>query len=302
MGVGAIQAMLKGGLKVAGQRIVVAGSGPLLLAVAATLKAAGAIIVEICEQASIWQLLPFALGLVSTPGKIVEGIRYKAATWGVPFYSSSWPVEACGESRLQSVMISTEGKVREIPCNYLACGFHLVPNLELPVMLGCRTKDGAVSVDEWQRSSQPNIFCAGESTGIGGLELSLMEGQIAGLAAAGQTERARSFFRQREALRGFSARLANAFALRAELKTLARTDTLLCRCEDVPYGAVKQHHSWRSAKLHTRCGMGPCQGRVCGSATEFLFGWTTGAVRPPIFPVHISSLTLQDEPTLAADP
>ncbi len=147
-----------------------------------------------------------------------------------------------------------------------------------------------------------NIFCAGELTGIGGLELSLVEGQIAGLAAAGQIEPARSFFSQREALRGFSARLANAFALRAELKTLARGDTLFCRCEDVSYGAVHQHHSWRSAKLHTRCGMGPCQGRVCGNAAEFLFGWTAGAVRPPIFPVHIASLALQDEPTLVADP
>ncbi|MHB1307781.1 MAG: hypothetical protein ACYC23_11935, partial [Limisphaerales bacterium] len=49
------------------------------------------------------------------------------------------------------------------------------------------------------------------------------------------------------------------------------------------------HHA-REAKLHTRCGMGPCQGRVCGAATRFLYGWKTDSVRPPIFPVRTDAL------------
>jgi hypothetical protein len=84
--------------------------------------------------------------------------------------------------------------------------------------------------------------------------------------------------------------LKDAFPLRPELKNLARPDTLVCRCEDVPHERLCEHSSWRAAKLHARCGMGPCQGRVCAPAAEFLFGWEIDSVRPPVFPVRCSSL------------
>lgn len=295
MGVGAIQAMVKGGLPIRGKRVVLAGSGPLLLAVAASLKAAGAIVVCVCEQASVSQLLPFALSLVATPGKIAEGICYKAATLEIPFHTSSWPVEIQTASMNASdgslsVTLSIDGNLKTIACDYLACGFHLAPNIELPALLGCELANGAVAVNEWQETSVPGVYCAGEPTGIGGLELSLVEGQIAGLAAAGKAELARGLFAKRRRLSRFAARLGAAFALRPELKTLPEDETLLCRCEDVPYGAVRKHLSWRAAKLHTRCGMGPCQGRVCGTAAEFLLGWKVDSVRPPVFPALVSSL------------
>jgi NADPH-dependent 2,4-dienoyl-CoA reductase/sulfur reductase-like enzyme len=290
MGVGAIQAMVKSGLPVHGKRVVVAGSGPLLLAVAASLKAAGATVVCICEQASLGQLAPFAFSLPATSGKIGEGLRYKTATWGVPFHTSSWPIEASGDAQLREVVLSVRGNPRHIACDYLACGFHLVPNIELAALLGCGLANGAAVVDEWQQSTVPGIFCAGETTGIGGLELSLIEGQIAGLAAAGQQDQAHGLFAQRRRLSRFAARLAKAFALRSELKSLPLDSTLLCRCEDVPYGTARQHRSWRSAKLLTRCGMGRCQGRICGAAAEFLLGWKADSVRPPILPALISSL------------
>jgi len=290
MGVGAIQAMVKSGLPIRGKRIVIAGSGPLLLSVAAFLKSAGAQVICICEQASTSQLLPFALALTKTPGKIVEGLRYKAATLDIPFHTSAWPLQAAGDSQVRAVTLSIHGKTKEIDCDYFACAFHLVPNIELAALIGCEITAGGVTVDEWQQTSMLHIFCAGEPTGIGGLELSLIEGQIAGLVVAGQKEKARTLFREKEKFRRFAARLANAFVLRRELKTLPTETTLLCRCEDVAYGAVRQHQSWRAAKLHTRCGMGPCQGRICGAAAEFLLGWNTSSVRPPVFPALISSL------------
>lgn len=290
MGVGAIQAMVKSGLPIVGKRIVIAGSGPLLLAVAAFLKSAGAQVVCICEQASASQLLPFALALTRTPGKIVEGLRYKAATLDIPFHTSAWLLQTTGDSRVRTVTLSIQGKAKQIDCDYVACAFHLVPNIEIAALAGCELSNGAVIVDEWQQTSVPHIYCAGEPTGIGGLELSLIEGQIAGLAVAGQKEKARALFSQRKKFRRFAARLANAFALRPELKTLSTDNTLLCRCEDIAFGAVRQHHSWRAAKLHTRCGMGPCQGRICGAAAEFLLGWNASSVRPPVFPALISSL------------
>jgi hypothetical protein len=85
-------------------------------------------------------------------------------------------------------------------------------------------------------------------------------------------------------------RLEAAFALRDELRRLATDDTVICRCEDVPLRELRQHDSWRSAKLHTRCGMGPCQGRVCGPVAGALFGWTVESVRPPLLPVTVAQL------------
>jgi len=128
------------------------------------------------------------------------------------------------------------------------------------------------------------------------LESALFEGEIAGLAATGRKVSSRARARRRKTLRGFGIELDRAFALRAELRALARTDTIVCRCEDVAYGQLTQHASWRSAKLHTRCGMGPCQGRVCGPATQFLFGWQPDSVRPPVFPARFENLAAFDCP------
>ena len=64
----------------------------------------------------------------------------------------------------------------------------------------------------------------------------------------------------------------------------------MCRCEDVALGRLRPEWTSRQAKLYTRAGMGPCQGRVCGSALEFLFGWSADTVRPPLFPVPLEAL------------
>jgi D-hydroxyproline dehydrogenase subunit alpha len=209
---------------------------------------------------------------------------------GIPFAASSWPVSARGSGKLESVTISRNGKLQEFACDYLACGFHLVPNVELALLLGCELDDGYVKVDEFQQTTVNNVYCAGELTGIGGLESALVEGQIAGLAAVGETKRARELFGERRKAEKFRRMLDRTFALRPELKELPRTDEIVCRCEDVTYSRLERHSSWRAAKLHTRCGMGPCQGRVCGPAAKFLFGWNPDSVRPPIFPARVESL------------
>jgi hypothetical protein len=121
--------------------------------------------------------------------------------------------------------------------------------------------------------------------------LSVVEGEIAGLAAAGQPLIPRSLKQKRVKFLKFANALEKAFRLRSELKSLASAETIVCRCEDVVYSRLHRYGTWRAAKLQTRCGMGPCQGRVCGPATEFIFRWTPDSVRPPIFPVRLASLT-----------
>jgi len=108
--------------------------------------------------------------------------------------------------------------------------------------------------------------------------------------AAGKHDAARELFTVRATQRKFADLLNRTFALRGELKHLSTPQTIVCRCEDVTLERLQRHNSWRAAKLQTRCGMGPCQGRVCGGAVEFLFGWRAESVRPPILPVKIDSL------------
>lgn len=292
MGAGALQAMVKCGLPIRGKRVVVAGTGPLLLAVAAYLRKHGAEIPLICEQASWSSLARFAVALLSHPKKIAEGFELKRELQGIPFAANSWPVAAHGRPFLESVVVSRAGKSQTIACDYLACGFHLIPNLELAQLLGCSLDGDYVQVDDFQQASVPKVYCAGEPTGIGGVELSLIEGQIAGLGATGRASEARRLFPQRRKTRQFADALDRAFRLRPELAALPSADTIVCRCEDVVYSRLQMHQSWRAAKLHARCGMGPCQGRVCGPATEFLFQWKADSVRPPIFPARVENMAV----------
>jgi len=295
MGAGGLAAMVKSGLPIAGRRVVIAGTGPLLLAVAAGLRQRGAVVLAVCEQARWSSLLGFGGALLRDRQKLSQALILRKQLAGVRFLTGCWPIEAQGGGKLQAVVIS---RGERVACDYLACGFHLVPNTELAQLVGCQMRGGFVEVDEFQETSLSGIFCAGEPTGIGGLELSLVEGKIAGFAAAGHREQAVPYFKQRKKLEGFAKALHRAFSLRQELKALARPETFVCRCEDVSYRRLALQKSWRSAKLQTRCGMGPCQGRICGPATEFLFRWTPDSVRPPIFPVqmeHMSWMANQSE-------
>ena len=289
-GAGGLQALARGGYAVAGKRIVVAGSGPLLLPVAAHLRQMGARVTTVAEQASRRQLASFSAFLSRQPAKLIEGLQYRAATGGSIYRLGCWPLAALGTEKVEGVRLTDGQRTWDEPCDLLACGFHLVPNTELAALLGCALRDGFIEVDEIQQTSVTDVFAAGEPTGIAGLESALLTGTIAGLAAAGKLEEAKALQPRRQKLERFRARLKTAFALRPELLALAQPDTIVCRCEDVTFEALKACDNWSDAKRQTRCGMGPCQGRVCGPATEALFAWRTSSVRPPLFPVPLSAL------------
>ncbi len=199
-------------------------------------------------------------------------------------------LRAEGLKRVEIVTLTNGQKYWTEHCDYLACGFGLVPNVELPIMFGCALRGGVVQVNERQETSVPRVFCAGEPTGVGGVDCALVEGEIAGLTASGRSTKTVVLFGQRRRWHAFRRALNEAFRLREELKTISAADTLVCRCEDVSFGRLRGFSSWRDAKLQTRCGMGPCQGRICGGATHILFGWDMESVRPPVLPSSIETL------------
>jgi NADPH-dependent 2,4-dienoyl-CoA reductase/sulfur reductase-like enzyme len=289
-GVGGLQALFKGGLDIWQKKVVVAGSGPLLFAVAATLAQEGARVVAVAEQAPIRAVRRFALGMVRWPMKAVEGLGMALRMGRVRYLAGTWVVRAEGEGRVQRAVLFDGDRELALDCDFLAMGFGLVPNTEAARLLGCRMIGGFVAVDELQRTSVESVYCAGEPTGIGGVEKAEIEGAIAGYAACGELRRAKRLAGRLRSSRRFERALSAAFALRPEIKALAEGDTVVCRCEDVAWSAICAFPSWTEAKMATRCGMGPCQGRICGAALRCMVGWEAPGVRPPLFPVSVADL------------
>lgn len=304
VGAGGVQALVKGGFPVAGRRVLVAGSGPLLLAAAGMLGRHGANVLGVYEQTSLANLARFSLQLWTFSKKLLEAAGLALAARGAPLRTGWWVTAAGGASggasedgaRLEWVKLSDGWHETKVECDLLACGYGLRPNTELAQLAGCRVSAGAVVADEFQNTNVAGVLAAGEVTGIGGAELSLEEGSVAGYAAADELDRARSHFAARARYRAFAADLERAFALRQELKSAVTAETIVCRCEDVTAGRLGEFRSWKEAKLGSRCGMGACQGRTCGAAAEFLYGWGAESVRPPVVPVRVGTLAGEQDP------
>ncbi|MFF8015004.1 FAD-dependent oxidoreductase [Streptomyces sp. NPDC007929] len=308
---GGAQAMLKGGLVVPGHRAVVAGSGPLLLPVATGLAAAGVEVAALVESTAPGRLARHAPGL---SGKLLEGAGHAAGLLRhrVPVLARHTVVRAHGEDRLTGVTVAaldTDGRVRpgnarHLPCDTLAVGHGMLPHTDLAESLGCRLDSLTVAVDPEQRTNVPGVWAAGEATGIGGAALALAEGHIAGCSAAAHLRGttpgpAPAALQARGRLRRAAAALEAACAPPAHWPEQLTDDTVVCRCEEVTAGSVREALDLgagdeRTVKLLTRAGMGWCQGRMCGTAVAALADRApTPARRPFARPVPLGVLARQ---------
>ncbi|TDC48859.1 FAD/NAD(P)-binding oxidoreductase [Jiangella ureilytica] len=294
---GGAQALLKGNEVVVGRRVVVGGTGPFLLPVAAGLAARGARVVGVYEANGPLGWVRHTGAVLPVAAKLTEGAGYAAALvrHRVPFRSRRAIVAAHGDGALEAVTVArldaewriVAGTERVVECDAAAVGWGFTPQLELPLALGVATRvdaDGSlvVAVDEHQLTSVPGVFVAGEACGVGGAALAVAEGEIAGAAAAvtatGGTPAPAPprLHRRRRALRRFATAMHTVHPVRDGWQTWLRDDTLVCRCEEVTAGEVKAAvddlgaTDARTAKLLSRAGMGWCQGRVCGYATACL--------------------------------
>lgn len=278
---GGVQALLKGHGVVAGRRIVVAGTGPFLLAVAAGL---GDAVAGVFEAGTPLGFARHPLAVAGALGKVAEGARYLRVV-GKRYQTKTMVIAAHGTDELTGVTVAkvdaawqvVPGTEREVPCDALAVGYGFTPQLELPLQLGCATHldvDGSLvaTADDRQMSTVEGVFLAGEVCGVGGSALAVTEGLIAGRQAAGVAAGPR-LMRSRRAQRRFAVAMHQAFPVRRGWLDRVGADTVVCRCEEVPHRAVTAavHHLGatdpRTVKLLARPGMGLCQGRVCGFAT-----------------------------------
>ncbi|MFB7616517.1 NAD(P)/FAD-dependent oxidoreductase [Kitasatospora sp. NPDC056181] len=287
---GGAQAMLKSGLVLPGKRIVVAGSGPLLLAAASSLVTAGARVPSVVEATAYLGYARRPGVLAAVPAKLVEGAGHGAALLrhGVRLRPRSAVVEAHGTDRVTAVTVArldadwrpVPGSERRIDCDALAVGHGLLPQIELATELGAGTRttaDGAVAlaVDAQLRTTVPGLWAAGETCGVGGADLAIAEGELAAHAVAGVPV-ATSLLRRRARLRAFAELMASAHRPGPGWSQWLRPDTDVCRCEEVPAARITEAveelgaGDARTVKLLTRAGMGWCQGRMCGPAVACL--------------------------------
>jgi NADPH-dependent 2,4-dienoyl-CoA reductase/sulfur reductase-like enzyme len=317
---GAAQALAKGERVAVGRRVVVAGSGPFLLPVASALVHTGAQVVEVIEAAGWAQLArgwgsrPWRLPATAGKGAELAGYARTLLARRVAYRTGAAVVAAYGTGRVEAVTVArldadwtpVPGSQRRVAVDAVCVGHGFVPRTELAAAAGCALgPDGSVAVDAHQRTSVAGVFSAGEVTGIGGADLALAEGEIAGSVAAGRAPPPGAA-RTRAAFRAFAARLAVAHRPRPGWQAWVDDETIVCRCEDVTAGDLRKVAALtgscglRSLKLTTRAGLGLCQGRTCGRAVEEILTRAVGPgglldagrldLRPLAVPVRLGEL------------
>ncbi|SEQ62402.1 (2Fe-2S)-binding protein [Microlunatus flavus] len=297
MAAGGVQALLKGHGSLAGRRAVVAGTGPFLLPVAAGLAEAGAEVLGVCEANAVTGWARQLGGAAQSPRKGLDAVGYVRTMLAhrIPYRQRTVVTAIGGRDQVESVTTArlgrdgtvVPGSERTAAVDLVALGWGFTPSLELVTAVGADTRvdvdDSLVAVvDDDQRSTVPGVYVAGEATGVGGAALALLEGELAGLAAAADLGRDTSPIGSRR-LRGgirrgraFARAMHRAHPVPATWTSWLTPETLVCRCEEVDVATVRRARDelgggdFRTAKLLTRTGMGWCQGRVCGFATALL--------------------------------
>ncbi|MEZ5925272.1 MAG: FAD-dependent oxidoreductase [Hyphomicrobiaceae bacterium] len=320
MTTGALQTLVRSYRVLPGNRLLIAGNGPLNLQVALEARAAGADIVAVAEAArsniadsaaALSQML-FAAPSLSLKG---AAMRAAIALLRIPHLTGArlGKIAKHGDG-LVATLVDADGRERaSIDADIVTMGYGFQPSNELLRLLGCRFETSSSA--DWLApvrdpdgmTSVPGLYAVGDCATLGGAHVAEIEGQIAGLAAArslGFT--AHEPARLRRTLtrhRRFQRGLWRLFASPPHAMEQQPAETIICRCEDVTRADLDQSRddgatAIGNVKRATRAGMGPCQGRYCGSAGRALLAddaqgagedayW---AARPPVKPVAIAEL------------
>ncbi|MDE0918932.1 MAG: NAD(P)/FAD-dependent oxidoreductase [Arenicellales bacterium] len=321
MGLAAATALLKSQRVLPGQRPVVAGSGPLLWAVASGIVAGGGMPAAVIDLADTRRWVSSLPALFSRPTDLLKGLgwMHSIRRQQVPVISSAAVRKVWREGtslvvevveRNRDGTLHREGQERRLSADALCIGHGLLPATEVTRLLGADHVFDAQAggwkpvIDDQQRTSIPGLFAAGDCTGITGAEAAQLEGRLAGLTVAHEAGRItdKLYRMKAQSLRRHNLRVSRVGASMAALMMPAESfiddipgDTVVCRCEDVTCAEVQAALAAGATGLNqikswTRCGMGPCQGRVCGDtvaaiASRHLGGRTAVGAWSPRVPL-----------------
>jgi len=326
---GGAQSLVKTQRVLPGENFLLAGTGPLQLALANQITDAGGHVVAIAEAGRIenrFGLLSGALGQWQLIGDAIHYL-YGVRKAGIPLWRNHIIVEARGHGQVEEAVVAEvdrnwrpkHGTYRTLKVDTLCVGYGFVPSVELTRLAECEHRyepllGGWIPVRNGQmETAVPDVYAVGDCTGIAGSLVAIEEGRIAGLAAAQRLghltpmEARDRMAPSRERLAGLQRLrkvLDRISAPRPGLYELAKDDTIVCRCEEITLGEIKAALAdgatdMKEVKRMTRMGMGNCQGRMCGPAMQEIIAREKGLSpdrighlnpRPPVRPIPLGVL------------
>lgn len=341
---GAAQIALKTAAQIPQGRVVLIGGGPLLLLVACQLLQAGARIAGIVETspASNRALATrHVLGALGTPALLVKGLRmlWRLRCAGVPMFKEARDLRIEGvegaaitddKQRVQAVSFTAGGTSHRLGADVVLLHHGVVPNTQISRLLRVDHvwSDAQLAwqpqVDAWGQTSLKGFRIAGDGASIGGALAAEASGAIATIGAA-LTLGALDAARAQQLAAPWRTRLARQASIRPFLDALYRPpewlidcadDTVVCRCEEVTAGQVREMANLgcegpNQTKFFSRCGMGLCQGRMCGiTVTQILARALNRApaqvgayrIRAPLRPINLGSLAKLAQPVASNKP
>jgi thioredoxin reductase/bacterioferritin-associated ferredoxin len=330
MNAGAAQIALKTAASIPSGRVVLAGAGPLLYLVAVQLLDAGAdvrAVVETSPRANAWQALAHLPRALRNAPELVKGLKLMARLQraGLVWARHASHLQVLGTQRTEGLSYTVGQRSHRLDADMVLLHHGVVPDTQLSRLLRVDHHWDATQLawhptrDDWAATSLPGFRIAGDGAAIGGAHVAALQGRLAALGAA--TALGVLTIAQRDRLaKPLQAQSRRAASMRPFLDALYRPppwlllpsdDTVVCRCEEVTAGQVRQMADLgctgpNQTKFMSRCGMGPCQGRVCGNTVTQLLAQrlntspqAVGAyrIRAPLKPISLASYaTLGDQP------
>ncbi|MGR5143754.1 FAD-dependent oxidoreductase [Photobacterium sp. DNB23_23_1] len=291
MTAGACQAMMKASALVPNQAVMV-GTGPLLYLLAAQMIDAGAApkaIVDTQHPSSYFSASKHIVSAWQGRKYLYKGLKLlaKVRRAGVKHYTKATNIKALGESSVNGISFEVGTVLHEFETEILLCHIGVIPNVQLTRALSIKHNWDSVQcswspvLDDFGNSSLEGIAVAGDGRSIGGALVAEKQGQLAGLASLNATDQLSDKQFEIESQK-IKQSINSELAIRPFLDALYRPpeeayrpagSTIVCRCENVTAKQIRDQidagvNGINQIKAYTRCGMGPCQGRHCGTTVS----------------------------------
>ena len=298
MSLGSAQILMKSYGILPAQNTLIAGTSPLMMALASEILGNRGGIAALLDENLLIRKIRFLALTKNHWAKLLEGTYYASRIMlnRIPVFQGYRVIEARGEKKFESAIMAKitpsgdviPGTEKAFPAGALTIGYGFVPNIELPVQAGCgveyrENKGGwVVKVDDTLESSCQSIFAAGELTGIAGAKKSFIQGKLAALSILKKMGKINTGIRKekfREKVKKLLLLDHQQTKYASFLNGLCRVplsayaaipdDTIICRCEEITMETIKKNiqkgfDTISGLKKASRCGMGRCQGRICG--------------------------------------
>lgn len=321
---GAMQIALKAQGVAMGRQVVLAGSGPLLTLLATQLLKAGACIAAVLDTARMRDQIAAFSDLAVRPSFALQGVAMRARLGRL--YHAGVVLEEIEATKTGVTEVrwrDARGRSRRTACDAVGLGWHLKAETQLADLAGCQFDyDGTWAqwlprADRMGRAGD-GVYLAGDGVRLLGADGAEVAGRLAaaaclsdlGLPGPDVGPDVAADLKRLDLLERFARGIARAFPWPADQVRALSDDTILCRCEGITAGSVRETAAYGGAEANRvkslgRAGMGRCQGRYCQLAAADLIAATGGLshagdvgrlrTQAPVRPTPVGALLLEEE-------